>query len=176
MTTTPRHSARSRGARWAAVLGTIMIGLATTGTATAGQEDPDPTAVATFECRDGQGYIDVSIDAVGKNDWTFHIDIADDRVDTSVYADDYEYGPYPTGAYLVEVFWTSGETTIFSEILTFVCGAVSTEPAPDTTDVGSGGGGIPETGQASTTLLVLAGLLITSGVALVMVRRRPEHI
>lgn len=176
MTTTPRHGARSRGARWAAVLGTIMIGLATTGTATAGQKEPDPTADVTFGCRDGEGYIAVSIDADVKNDWTFHIEINEFQVGTSVSVGDYEYDQYPTGSYFVEVFWTNEETTIFSETLTFVCGAVSTEPAPDTTDVDSGGGGIPETGQASTTLLVLAGLLITSGVALVMVRRRPEHI
>ena len=171
MTTTRQRSSSSLAARIAVGLGAIVLGLGAAGAASAGP--PDPTATASFDCRDGQGYIEVTIEDYQDSERTFHIDIGEDQVGNSVLPGVYEYGPYATGGYAVEVFWTNGETVIYSDTLTFVCVADTVpESGPDTTDVGSGGGTIPDAGQGSFTLLVTAGLLLASGVALVAVRRR----
>lgn len=71
------------------------------------------------------------------------------------------YGPYADGEHLVEVYWAGYEEDdpFSSHTITKDCAGVGS------------GGSIPDTGSSSLTLSMIAGLLVCTGAAALLVRR-----
>ena len=153
----------------------------------AGKQLPPPAADAVASCDAGEGFITVTIVGI-EGSWDFDIDIDGTEVDGEVLADEYTYGPYADGEYLVTVDWVQGpelgENLILDEVVTVDCVSdtvppdttpdttPATEPAAtETTATGGSGGAIPETGGGAGTIAVLAGGLLAGGTALLVLRR-----
>ena len=159
----------SRGVSRAAAMAVFVVCLVTGMFALpAGAQDVDVDADA--DCEDGNGFITVSIVAVGSDTYSVLVD-GEVVASESTGVDAEIVGPLTDGSYTVSVQVTGG-AEVFSESVTIACGGAAAPPPTGGVETGAGG---TATSQSSSALplgaVAALGALVIGGGAAVAVRR-----
>jgi LPXTG-motif cell wall-anchored protein len=167
----------------------LMAAVAMSAPASAGEDAPPGQASATSECRDMQGFIEVTV--VGGSPYTFDIEVGESAPSLGVPQGAYSFGPLTDGLYSVDVTWNPNDgatetAQILNVMVSVECAPSGSDPtttlAPTTTtDAGAGGAAttvaptLPASGSTSSNIALVAILMTMFGGGLLFTARHTRR-